>query len=64
MTDTGSVGDRVDQALADAKAAVDDLVAQLQPKLVELGDQVSAAVDAVQTKIDEVQAAWDARGSE
>ena len=30
----------------------------------ELGDQVSAAVDAVQTKIDEVQAAWDARGSE
>jgi hypothetical protein len=61
MSDDATIGDRVDQAIADAKAAVDDLVSQLQPKLQELGTQVSAAVDAVQAKIDEVQAAWDAR---
>lgn len=57
MTDTGSVGQRVDQAIAGAKQAVADLQAELQPKLQELGQQAQQLLTDVGAKIDEVQAA-------
>ena len=61
MTDTGSLGDRVNAAVAAAQQAVADLRAELAPKLAELGDTVSAKVDAIQDAVAEISEAIDER---
>lgn len=64
MTDTGSLSDRVNAAIAAAHQAVADLRAELAPKLAELGDTINAKVDAVQDAVAEISEAIDARQAE
>jgi hypothetical protein len=59
-----TIGDRVDDAIEAAQTAVEELRTELEPKLAELGAQARTKIDAVSAKIDEIQAAWAARGSE
>lgn len=56
-----TAGDRVDQAIAAAREALSDLQAKVGAKAEEVGEDVTAAIDALSAKVDEIQAAWAAR---
>jgi hypothetical protein len=65
MSDTNpTAGDRVDAAIDAAKAAAADLREKLTVAASGIADDVSAAVNAVSDRIDEIQAAWAARDTE
>ena len=57
--DTGDSESRVEQAIAAAKQAADDL----RTKLTAKADDLAAGIDRVSDAVDEVQAAWEARRS-
>jgi hypothetical protein len=57
MTDTSSTaGDRLDAAIQKARTALDGLRQQLAETAAEVGQAVNAKVDEVQAAIDEIQA--------
>lgn len=56
MSDT-SPGDRLDGIIADVQDAADALRAKLEPKLAELGAEVSQALTNLSAKLDELAAA-------
>ena len=59
MTDTSSTaGDRVDQAIEAAKQCVADLRSKLGTAAAGAADDLSAGIDALSARIDEIQDAW------
>jgi hypothetical protein len=54
---TNTAGDRLDAAITAARESVNDLRTKLADAAAELGADINAAVDAVQARIDEIQAA-------
>jgi hypothetical protein len=57
MTDTPTPGGRLDAAIAAAQDALTELRATLADKAAEIGAEINAKVDAIQSAIDEIQAA-------
>lgn len=61
MSDTSTPGQRLDEAIAAARTAVDELRDSLETKVADIGSAVNAKVDAISARIDEIQAAWEQR---
>jgi len=61
MSDTGTAGDRIDAALAQAKQALNELRTELAAKAAEVGVEITAKIEQVSAAIDEIQAAWAER---
>jgi hypothetical protein len=61
MSDTASPGQRLDAAITAAYTALDELRNTLAAKVTSIGADVNAKIDAVSDRIDEIQAAWEAR---
>jgi len=67
MTDTSPTstpGERLDQAIGEARTLLDELRGALVEFGSEFRDQLAEKIDEVSAKIDEVQAAWAERRAE
>ena len=64
MTDTATPGERLDTLIGELRTRADELRGALEEYGNEFRDEFAQMIDAISSKVDEVQAAWEERRGE